>query len=38
MAVQGIVEEEVPWYELVTQLTLGAEGVVLSLAKHLVAV
>ena len=37
VAVQGIMDEEVPWYELVTPLTSGAEGVALSLAKHLVA-
>ena len=35
VAVQGIAEEEVPWYELVTPLTSGAEGMALSLAKHL---
>ena len=35
VAVQGIAKEEVPWYKLVTPLTLGAEGVALSLAKHL---
>ena len=35
MAVQGITEEEVPWYELVTPLTSGVEGATLSLAKHL---
>ena len=35
VAVQGIAKEEVPWYELVTLLTLGAEGTALSLAKHL---
>ena len=35
MAVQGIAEEEVPWYELVTPLTSGAEGAALSLAKCL---
>ena len=35
MAVQGIARVEVPWYELVTLLTLGAEGAALSLAKHL---
>ena len=35
VAVQGIAREEVPWYELVTLLTLGAEGAALSLAKHL---
>ena len=32
--VQGIAKEEVPWYELVIPLTLGAEGAALSLAKH----
>ena len=35
VAVQGIAEEEVPRYELVTPLTSGAEGMALSLAKHL---
>ena len=34
VAVQGIAKEEVLWYELVTLLTLGAEGAALSLAKH----
>ena len=38
MVVQGITEEEVPWYELVIPLMLGAEGTTLSLAKHLLAV
>ena len=37
MAVQGITKEEVPWYELVIPLTLGAEGTTLSLAKRLLA-
>ena len=37
VAVQDITEEEVPWYELVTLLMLGMEGVALSLAKHLLA-
>ena len=36
VAVQGITDEEVPWYELVTPLTSGVEGVALSLAKCLV--
>ena len=36
VAVQGITDEEVPWYELVTPLTSGAEGAALSLAKRLV--
>ena len=35
VAVQGMAEEEVPWYELVTPLTSGVEGTALSLAKHL---
>ena len=35
MVVQGITEEEVPWYKLVIPLTLGAEGAALSLAKCL---
>ena len=34
VAVQGIAEE-VPWYELVTPLMLGVEGVAWSLANHL---
>ena len=37
VAVQGIAKEEVPWYELVTPLKLGAEGTDLSLAKRLLA-
>ena len=36
--VQGIPQEEVPWYELVTPLMLAVEGTTLSLAKHLLAV
>ena len=35
VVVQGIAKEEVLWYELVTPLMPGAEGVALSLAKHL---
>ena len=35
VAVQGIAEEEVPWYKLVTPLTSGAQGMALTLAKHL---
>ena len=38
VAVQGITEEEVPWYELVIPLMSGAEGTALSLAKHLLMV
>ena len=37
VAIQGIAEE-VPWYELVTLLMLGASGMVLSLAKCLLTV
>ena len=36
VAVQGIMDEEVLWYEFITSLTSGVEGVALSLAKHLV--
>ena len=35
LVVQGIMEDEVPWYELVIPLTLGVEGAALSLAKCL---
>ena len=35
LAVQGIVEDEVPWYELAIPLVLGAEGTALLLAKRL---
>ena len=38
MAVQGIMDEEVPWQKLLVLLTSEAEGTVMSLAKHLVAV
>ena len=38
LAVQGISDDEVPWYELVIPLTVRTEGVALSLAKHLLAV
>ena len=36
VAVQGIMDKEVPWQELLTPLTSGAEGMPRSLAKHLV--
>ena len=36
LVVQGIVEDEVPWYELVIPLTSGAKGAALLLAKHLI--
>ena len=35
LVIQGIVDDEVPWYELVTLLMSGAEGVALLMAKHL---
>ena len=38
VTIQGITEEGDLWYELVTPLTSGVEGAVLSLAKHLVTV
>ena len=38
VAVQGIMDEEVLWHELLTLLTSGAEGMARSLAKHLVTV
>ena len=38
VAAQGIMDEEVPWHELLAPLTSGVEGVAKSLAKHLVAV
>ena len=38
LVVQGISDDEVPWYELVIPLMVGTEGTALSLAKHLVAV
>ena len=38
LAVQGISDDEMPWYELVIPLTVGTEGMALSLAKRLLAV
>ena len=38
VVVQGILHGEVPWYELVTPLTMGTEGAALALAKHLLAI
>ena len=35
LAVQGISDDEVPWYELVIPLMMGTEGVALALAKCL---
>ena len=34
LVVQGISDDEVPWYDLVTPLTVGTEGAALSLAKR----
>ena len=38
LAVQGILDDEVPWYEYIVPLTSGAKGMALSLAKHLLAI
>ena len=38
LAVQGISDDEVPWYEFVIPLMVGTEGAALSLAKHLLVV
>ena len=38
LAVQGISDDEVPWYEFVIPLVVGTEGVALSLAKRLLTV
>ena len=38
LMVQGISDDEVPWYEFVIPLMVGTEGVALSLAKHLLMV
>ena len=38
LVVQGISNDEVPWYECIAPLTSGAEGTALSLAKHLLTV
>ena len=38
LAVQGILDNEVPWYECVMPLTLGAKGATLLLAKCLLAI
>ena len=38
VAIQGIRDKEVPWHELVTPLTSGAEGAAMSLAKCLATV
>ena len=38
LVVQGISDDEVPWYDLMTPLTVGTKGAILSLAKHLLAI
>ena len=38
LVVQGILDDEVPWYELVIPLMVETEGTALSLAKHLLVV
>ena len=38
LVVQGISDDEVPWYELVIPLMVGTEGAALSLAKCLLAI
>ena len=38
LAVQGISDDEVPWYKLNTPLMVGAKGAALSLAKHLLTI
>ena len=35
LVVQGILDDEVPWYELVIPLMVGTEGAALALAKRL---
>ena len=38
LVVQGISDDEVPWYKFIIPLMGGTEGVALSLAKHLLTV
>ena len=38
LVIQGISDDEVPRYEYITPLMMGAKGVALSLAKHLLAI
>ena len=38
LVVQGILDDEVPWYDLITPLMVGTKGATLSLAKRLLAV
>ena len=38
LAVQGILDDKMPWYEFIIPLTVGTEGMALSLAKCLLVV
>ena len=38
LEVQGTLDDEVPWYELITPLTVGDKGAALSLAKCLLTI
>ena len=38
LVVQGISDDDVPWYEFIIPLMVGTEGTALSLAKHLLTV
>ena len=38
LVVQGILDDEVPWFKLIIPLMLGDEGTALSLAKHLLTI
>ena len=38
LAVQGISDDEVPWYKYIIPLMVGTEGAALSLAKHLLTI
>ena len=38
LVVQGISDDEVPWYEFITLLMMEAKGAALSLAKHLLTI
>ena len=38
LVVQGMSDDEVPWYEFVIPLMVGTKGMALSLAKHLLVV
>ena len=38
LVVQGILDDEVPWYDLIIPLMVGAKGAAMSLAKHLLTI